>query len=224
MQLRMAARRSLNGSMTVVGDIAQATGTARPARLGRRARATSRSPAGPGHRAHRRLPHPGPDHGAGGAGAAGGGAGARSRRRRSARASTLPTIVRADAERPRRGAIAAAVERLAGPVGDGSIAVVVPDSMVAESSRPRSTTAGIALRPGRPRRPRRRRHRRAGRRWSRASSSTASSSSSRRGSSPRRRRACGRCTSRSPAPRKALAVVHAEPLPEALLDGAVLPG
>ena len=40
MQLRMAARRSLNGSMTVVGDIAQATGTARAARLGRRARAT----------------------------------------------------------------------------------------------------------------------------------------------------------------------------------------
>ena len=30
MQLRMAARRSLNGSMTVVGDIAQATGTHAP--------------------------------------------------------------------------------------------------------------------------------------------------------------------------------------------------
>ena len=30
MQLRMAARRSLNGSMTVVGDIAQATGPLGP--------------------------------------------------------------------------------------------------------------------------------------------------------------------------------------------------
>ena len=30
MQLRMVARRSLNGSMTVVGDIAQATGPFAP--------------------------------------------------------------------------------------------------------------------------------------------------------------------------------------------------
>ena len=30
MQLRMASRRSLNGSMTVVGDIAQATGALAP--------------------------------------------------------------------------------------------------------------------------------------------------------------------------------------------------
>ena len=36
MQLRMLARRSLSGSMTVVGDIAQATGPWAPARLGRR--------------------------------------------------------------------------------------------------------------------------------------------------------------------------------------------
>ena len=38
MQLRMATRRSLNGSMTIVGDIAQATGAARAVELGRRAR------------------------------------------------------------------------------------------------------------------------------------------------------------------------------------------
>ena len=31
MQLRMAARRSLNGSMTIVGDLAQATGPLAPA-------------------------------------------------------------------------------------------------------------------------------------------------------------------------------------------------
>ena len=42
MQLRMASRRSLNGSMTVVGDIAQATGALAPERLGGRARAPAR--------------------------------------------------------------------------------------------------------------------------------------------------------------------------------------
>ena len=40
MQLKMATRRSLNGSMTIVGDIAQATGPLAPDRLGRRARST----------------------------------------------------------------------------------------------------------------------------------------------------------------------------------------
>ena len=40
MQLQDGARRSLNGSMTVVGDIAQATGPLAPDELGRRARAT----------------------------------------------------------------------------------------------------------------------------------------------------------------------------------------
>ena len=38
MELRMVARRSLNGSMTVVGDIAQATGGVGQRRLGRRRR------------------------------------------------------------------------------------------------------------------------------------------------------------------------------------------
>ena len=52
MQLRMVARRSLNGSMTVVGDIAQATGRAGARRLGRGARAPARPPAGPRRRAH----------------------------------------------------------------------------------------------------------------------------------------------------------------------------
>ena len=65
MQLRMATRRSLNGSMTVVGDIAQATGPLAPddwddvlAHLPDRrpSRVIGLS---------RRLPHPGADHGAG---------------------------------------------------------------------------------------------------------------------------------------------------------------
>ena len=40
MQLRMLARRSLSGSMTVVGDIAQATGPVGAGGLGRGGRAT----------------------------------------------------------------------------------------------------------------------------------------------------------------------------------------
>ena len=40
MQLRMLARRSLSGSMTVVGDIAQATGPVGPGELGRHHRGT----------------------------------------------------------------------------------------------------------------------------------------------------------------------------------------
>jgi hypothetical protein len=61
MQLRMASRRSLNGSMTVVGDIAQATGALAPSswddvvRTSRRRRSADR-------RAEHRLSHPRPDH------------------------------------------------------------------------------------------------------------------------------------------------------------------
>ena len=65
MQLRMVARRSLNGSLTVVGDLAQATGPWGSVELERR----HRFPPGPPTRssvgAVGRLPHPRPDHGAG---------------------------------------------------------------------------------------------------------------------------------------------------------------
>ncbi len=50
MQLKMATRRSLSGSMTIVGDIAQATGPARSEPLGRRARVPAGSQAGTGDR------------------------------------------------------------------------------------------------------------------------------------------------------------------------------
>ena len=53
MQLRMAARRSLNGSMTVVGDLAQATGPLAPDTLGRRARPPARPHGRPGSSACR---------------------------------------------------------------------------------------------------------------------------------------------------------------------------
>ena len=59
MQLRMLARRSLSGSMTVVGDIAQATGPWAPAQLGRHhAPPEPPAPAAAGG-AHRELPDPG---------------------------------------------------------------------------------------------------------------------------------------------------------------------
>ena len=129
MQLRMASRRSLNGSMTVVGDIAQATGThaprdwadvlahlpdRRPARLteltvGYRIPAQVMALGGPGPADHR----PGPP------------------------AAHLRPGGRAPARDPPRGpegiakAIVDTVALLQSRVGEGSVAVVVPPSLLA---------------------------------------------------------------------------------------------
>ena len=65
MQLKMATRRSLNGSMTIVGDIAQATGPLAPEHWDDVLALPSRPQAVPGHRPVGRLPHPAADHGAG---------------------------------------------------------------------------------------------------------------------------------------------------------------
>ena len=65
MELRMLARRSLSGSMTIVGDIGQATGPWGAAVVGRRPGPPARAPPAPSHRADRRLPHPRVAHGAG---------------------------------------------------------------------------------------------------------------------------------------------------------------
>ena len=64
MQLKMATRRSLNGSMTVVGDIAQATGPLAPDDWDDVLAAPARPQAVARDRPVGRLPHPGPDHGA----------------------------------------------------------------------------------------------------------------------------------------------------------------
>ena len=64
MQMRMAARRSLNGSMTVVGDIAQATGPLAPESWDDVLATPARQPRAPRDRVVGRLPDPGPDHGA----------------------------------------------------------------------------------------------------------------------------------------------------------------
>ena len=66
MQLRMVARRSLSGSLTIVGDIAQATGAWAHEELGRDPRAPADQARHPPVRADRRLPDPGPQHGDGG--------------------------------------------------------------------------------------------------------------------------------------------------------------
>ena len=57
MQLRMVSRRSLNGSMTVVGDIAQATGALAPNDWDDILRHLPDQPRLAGHRPQRRLPH-----------------------------------------------------------------------------------------------------------------------------------------------------------------------
>ena len=222
MQLRMASRRSLNGSMTVVGDIAQATGThaprdwadvlahlpdRRPARLteltvGYRIPAQVMALAARVLRVTAPSLQP-PDVGA----------------RRRARARDRPHRRR----RPRRAPSPTRSRRLGERVGDGSVAVVAPG------------LAGAGRR-GRPRGSRRRRTARRPSAGSTRASTSCRSGWSRASSSTRvvvveparivREEAQGLralyvALTRST---KELAVVHAEPLPEALLDGAVLPG
>ncbi len=127
MQLRMVSRRSLNGSMTVVGDIAQATGALAPndwddilAHLpitrGSRVIGLSvgyRIPAGIMELANKVMMAATP-------------------------ALRAPTSVRAGDERPELvhvgggellAAVVAATKDLDADVGDGNIAVVVPDAM-----------------------------------------------------------------------------------------------
>ena len=65
MQLKMATRRSLSGSMTIVGDIAQATGPLAPDHWDDVLRVPARPQAGAGHRSVGRVPHPATDHGVG---------------------------------------------------------------------------------------------------------------------------------------------------------------
>ena len=69
MQLRSVARRSLSGSITIVGDIGQATGPWAPDQLGRGDRPPARPAPRPHGRADRQLPHAGRGGGGGGPGA-----------------------------------------------------------------------------------------------------------------------------------------------------------
>ena len=129
MQLRMVSRRSLNGSMTVVGDIAQATGALAPNDWADVLAPSPRSEAVTGDRSQRRLPHPGPDHGACQPGHAGGDPDLCGPRRAFARATTcrsscIQTPTACWAMSP------AATRSLADDITDGTIAVVAPDSMV----------------------------------------------------------------------------------------------
>ena len=71
MQLRMLARRSLSGSMTVVGDIAQATGPWAPGGVGRHHAVPEPPAPHAAGGAHGELPHPGRGRGPGGAGPGG---------------------------------------------------------------------------------------------------------------------------------------------------------
>ena len=179
MQLRMLTRRSLNGSMTVVGDIAQATGRAGARRLGRGARAPARPP--PGSRAELTVGYriPAPNMALAGPRAAG--------RRRPAfaapigsqdgdgRAARPPALRRRLGQRGRRGAC----ESSSPTVGDGqrrghrpaSLADAVADALdgcrrrrtAGPRARASTTGHGRAGRPGEGPRARRRGRRRAGR-------------------------------------------------------------
>lgn len=130
MQLQMVSRRSLNGSMTVVGDIAQATGALAPAKWddvlkhlptqrGSRVVGLSVGYRIPGRimeLANKVMLHATPDL----------------RAPRSVREGDehpeFVSVVRQDL----MAAVVAATKELDADVGDGHIAVVVPDSMFAE--------------------------------------------------------------------------------------------
>ena len=143
MQLKMATRRSLNGSMTVVGDIAQATGALAPDGWDEVLAHLPEQEAEPGDRSVGRLSHPRPDHGArqssdGGRHArpAGADVGARRRCRAADRACRLAG----------RRRLAEVRDAPAATLPSGSVAVVAPDERCDEisdaSALPASTTGG----------------------------------------------------------------------------------
>ena len=140
MQLKMATRRSLNGAMTIVGDLAQATGPAGADRVAGRARPPARPQAVAGDRAVGRLSDSRPDHGAGEQGdgrghadAAGAAVGAR--RRCRARRSCVP-------DGPLGAAVADEVRSLTTELPNASLGVIAPDSMIDDLSE-HLTAAGV---------------------------------------------------------------------------------
>ena len=141
MELRMATRRSLNGSMTIVGDLAQATGPLAPsswddvlAHLPSRKESRVvglsigyRIPAQIMELATKVMMAATPDL----------------RSPTSVRTGDVPPeLVEVDSAGDLAGATATAVKGLADALGDGSIAVVVPDELV-EQIAAGLTDAGI---------------------------------------------------------------------------------
>jgi DNA helicase IV len=141
MQLKMAARRSLNGSMTIVGDLAQATGPLAPSSWDevlahlpdkRESRVVGlsigyRIPAQIMELATKVMMAATPDL----------------RSPTSVRGGDAPPVISAVDSSDQLGrAAAAAVTQLSGEIGDGSIAVIVPDELV-ESVSAALSDAGV---------------------------------------------------------------------------------
>ena len=134
MQLRMLARRSLSGSMTVVGDIAQATGPWAPAGWDDITRHLSpQRPTAPGG-ADGQLPHPGRGGGAGGPGPG------RGRARDHAAAPGAPVGLpapdrRHQPVRARRARWPSLAREEVAAVAPGRVAVLGPAVMLPELTR-----------------------------------------------------------------------------------------
>ncbi len=133
MQLKMATRRSLSGSMTIVGDIAQATGPLAPDGWDDVLELPARSQAGAGDRAVGRLPHPAADHAARRPGdgvrhAVAAAAAVGQGRRLGSRHRRAPSPGRAGGHGGDRGACD--VDALP----NGSLGVVAPDQLIPELS------------------------------------------------------------------------------------------
>ena len=151
MQLRMVARRSLSGSMTVVGDLAQATGTLGAGFVVAGGGASSGPTRLASGGAHRQLPHAPRDHGDGGPDTRTGGARASGPPRRSGSSGRPPRIIRADRSAgsfpgDALGAVTArAVRRslMTFQSGqDGTVAIIVPPSLL-DPVAPALAAAGI---------------------------------------------------------------------------------
>ena len=119
-------------------------------RLGRRAALPARPAPVTGDRPERRLPHPRPDHGAGQQGDDGGDAVAAC----PDAACASATSTRSSSTSPTAGlldAVVAATRQMEAEIGDGNIAVVVPDSMfdrVSDVLEAAGVTHGRATRTG----------------------------------------------------------------------------
>ncbi len=215
MQLLMLERRSLNGSMTVVGDIAQSTGEWAHAnwqeildhlpdrRPARRAELTVgyRLPAPNMALASRVLAVADPDL----------------KPPRSIREDgESPRIVRSGEDELAERVVTVAIEELEA-VGTGNVAVIVPASMVDPVSRRlhAGRSASSAGPPATGSTPRSRWYRWA---WSRASSSTPRWWSSRQPSSTEEAQGLRALYVALTRATKRLAIVHAADLPEALQD------
>ena len=128
MQLRMVARRARDGALTMLGDVAQATGPVRYSTLGRGAATSAARRRRGRRRAPSCLPRAARDHGGRAAAAR-----RRSRRTSPRRSPTAPAPGRrSSGGSPRSDLLVEAFREAAAAAPDGLLAVIVPEQLASE--------------------------------------------------------------------------------------------